>query len=99
MSDWWLACMPPLVPTMPTRLPAARSASSRVRSSATVRMSSTSLVPHVLEVELGKGLVAERAPIDGELGAGDVLRLIRREVHHAGGDVGGLAEARHHDVL
>src|SRR5690349_13536919 len=104
MSDWWPWCMPPLVPTMPTRLPAARAGSSRARSSATVRISSTSLHLasfglHAFEVELGQRLVAERAAVDGELRAGHVLRLVRREVHDAGGDVGGLTEARHHDVL
>ena len=41
----------------------------------------------------------ERAAVDGQLDAGDVLRLVRREVHDAGGDVGRFAEARHHDVL
>lgn len=37
MSDWWPACIPPLVPTMPIRLPRARSGSSTARSSLTVR--------------------------------------------------------------
>ena len=54
---------------------------------------------HALEVELGQRLVAQRAAVDGQLDAGHVLRLVRREVHDAGGDVGRLAEARDHDVL
>ena len=42
--------------------------------------------------------MAERPTVDGELDAGDVLRLVGREVHDTGGDVGRLAEARNHDV-
>src|SRR5439155_6561111 len=99
ISDWCPRCMPPLVPTMPMRFPSARARWSRERSSVTVRINSTSLAPHALEVELGQRLVAERATVDGELRTGHVLRLVRREVHDAGRDVGGLAEARDHDVL
>ena len=54
---------------------------------------------HALEVELRQRLVAERAAVDRQLDAGHVLRLVRRQVHDAGGDVGRLAEARDHDVL
>ena len=50
------------------------------------------------ERELGKRLVAQRAAVDRELGARHVLRLVQREVHDAGGNVGELAEARGHDV-
>ena len=52
-----------------------------------------------MKVQLRQCLVAQRAAVDRQLDAGDVLRLVRRQVHHTGGDVGRLTEARDHDVL
>ena len=49
-------------------------------------------------VELGQRLAAQRAAVDRELRTGHVLRLVGRQVHDAGRDVGRLAEARHRDV-